>query len=75
MNDNPTYEQAIEELELLLAVIENSEISVDSLAEKVRRAAFLINECKKALHVTEEEVKKILEEMDKGQNPELQKTP
>jgi len=71
MNPDITYSQALEELESLLAEIENSEISVDSLTEKVKRATYLIGVCKSVLQITEDEVKRILEEMQKSQNKEL----
>jgi len=71
MNPDITYSQALEELESLLAEIENSEISVDSLTEKVKRATYLIGVCKSVLQITEDELKRILEEMQKSQNKEL----
>jgi exodeoxyribonuclease VII small subunit len=64
MKDKITYSQAIEELEAIVYEIENEDISVDQLSEKVKRASFLISMCKEALHTTEEEVKKILEELN-----------
>ena len=71
MNHSISYSQAIEELENLLSEIERSEITVDSLTEKVRRATFLIGVCKSALQITEQEVKSILEEMDKSTKAEM----
>lgn len=65
MKDNITYSQAIEELEAIVNEIENEDISVDVLSEKVKRASVLIGICRKALHTTEEEVKKILEELNR----------
>jgi exodeoxyribonuclease VII small subunit len=65
MKDNITYSQAIEELEAIVNEIENEDISVDVLSEKVKRASVLIAICRKALHTTEEEVKKILEELNR----------
>lgn len=59
-----TYAQAIEELEVIVGEIENEDISVDELSEKVKRASKLIQICKEALHTTEEEVKHILEELN-----------
>ncbi len=58
-----TYEQAIEELEMIVANIESEEISVDELAQKVKRAGELIKICKAKLYKTEEEVKNVLNEI------------
>lgn len=64
MEDKVSYSQAIEELELIVNEIENEDISVDELSEKVKRASMLIGICRQALNTTEEEVKKILEELN-----------
>jgi exodeoxyribonuclease VII small subunit len=58
-----SYTDAIEELESIVAEIENENISIDDLSEKVKRAAQLIKICKNALQVTDEEVKKIMEDL------------
>jgi exodeoxyribonuclease VII small subunit len=63
MSKSETYQQAIEELESIVNEIENEEISVDDLSEKVKRASQLIRLCKTKLTKTEEEVSKVLEEM------------
>ncbi len=65
MNKNQTYQQAIDELEAIVNEIENEEISVDELSEKVKRASQLIILCKTKLTKTEDEVSKVLEEMKK----------
>lgn len=54
------YNKALEELEQIVAEIENEEISVDDLAEKVERASKLIQICKDTLSKTEADVEKIL---------------
>lgn len=55
-----TYSQALTELEQIIVEAETEGIAVDVLAEKVKRAAFLIKECKDKLRSTDEEVKKAL---------------
>jgi exodeoxyribonuclease VII small subunit len=65
MNKSQTYQQAIDELEAIVNEIENEEISVDELSEKVKRASQLIILCKTKLTKTEDEVSKVLEEMKK----------
>ena len=59
-----TYKEAITEIEEILAQIENNELDVDELSEKVKRVSLLINVCKDKLKNTEEEIEKILREMD-----------
>lgn len=59
-----TYKEAISEIEEILAQIENNELDVDELSEKVKRVSLLINTCKDKLKNTEEEIEKILREMD-----------
>ena len=59
-----TYKEAISEIEEILAQIENNELDVDELSEKVKRVSLLINICKGKLKNTEEEIEKILREMD-----------
>jgi exodeoxyribonuclease VII small subunit len=64
MNDKPNYTEAFEELQEIVSEIEQGEISVDELAAKVKRAALLIKICKDKLTTTEEDVSKILKELD-----------
>jgi exodeoxyribonuclease VII small subunit len=62
--DNLTYEAAYKELEDITREIERESVSVDVLAEKVKRASFLIDYCQKKLRHTEDEVSKIIKQMD-----------
>jgi exodeoxyribonuclease VII small subunit len=64
MNDKPNYTEAFEELQQITAEIEGGQISVDELAEKVKRAALLIQICKQKLTTTEEDVERILKDLD-----------
>ncbi len=64
MSEKITYTEAFEELQALVNEIETGEISVDQLSEKVKRAAFLIKICKQKLISTEEDVNKILKELE-----------
>jgi exodeoxyribonuclease VII small subunit len=67
MNENPNYTEAYEELQQIVSEIEEGQISVDELSEKVKRAALLIKICKTKLSSTEEDVNKILKELDGGE--------
>ena len=69
MEQNLTYETAFQELKAIAAEIENESVSVDVLAEKVRRAAVLIEFCQKKLRSTETEVTNIIKQMEKNTSP------
>jgi exodeoxyribonuclease VII small subunit len=59
-----TYNEAIAEIEVILGKIENEELDVDELAEKVKRVALLLKICKDKLFSTNEQVEQILKEME-----------
>ncbi len=63
MDENIKYTEAISELEAIVSEIENEDISVDDLAEKVKRASFLIKICKDKLTKTETEVNEVLKDL------------
>ena len=62
--ENMTYEAAYKELENITREIETEAVSVDVLAEKVKRASALIHYCQDKLRSTENEVGKIIKQMD-----------
>ena len=68
MSKKMNYTEAFEELQQIVSEIEQGEISVDELSEKVKRAAQLIIECKSKLSNTEEDVNRILKELDSNPN-------
>ena len=59
-----SYTEAIKQVEKILEKIENEELDVDELSANVKKAADLLKICKAKLHDTEEEVQKILDEMN-----------
>ena len=61
-----TYSQALNELEKIVAEIESEEVDVDVLAEKIKRASFLITLCKGKLRTAEDEVKKVLSDVEES---------
>ena len=63
-NQARRYDEAFEELQKIVAEIEDGEISVDMLSDKVKRAAMLIKICKSKLTATEEDVNNILKDLD-----------
>jgi exodeoxyribonuclease VII small subunit len=60
-----SYKEAINEIEETLQQIENEEPDVDQLSEKVKRLSALVTWCREKLHNTEEEIEKILKEIEK----------
>jgi exodeoxyribonuclease VII small subunit len=64
MMEKLTYTEAKKELETIVAAIESGELDVDALTEKVKRASELIAFCKEKLKKTDEELQKILDEID-----------
>ncbi|MCO5248058.1 MAG: exodeoxyribonuclease VII small subunit [Chitinophagales bacterium] len=69
MSEEMNYQEAFNELQDIVSEIEQGEISVDELYDKVKRATTLIKVCKTKLTTTEENVSQILRELDEiGQN-------
>jgi exodeoxyribonuclease VII small subunit len=68
MSENINYTQAFEELQAIVAEIENGQISVDDLSDKVKRASELIRLCKIKLTSTEENVNQILKDIETTEN-------
>ena len=59
-----SYSEAMAEIEAILEKIENEELDVDELAEKVKRVSTLLKTCKDKLTKTNEQVEQILKEME-----------
>lgn len=68
MEKTLTYEAAYNELALIAKEIENETVSVDVLAQKVKRASELITFCETKLKNTEAEVNKIITQMEETKN-------
>ena len=60
-----SYQDAITEIESILEKMENEELDVDVLSFQIKRVSQLIKLCREKLLKTEQEVEKILDEMDK----------
>ncbi len=58
-----TYTQAKNELEEIVQAIETGELDVDALTQKVKRASELIAFCKEKLTKTDNDLQKILEQI------------
>ncbi len=61
-----SYTEAVKEIELILHQIENEELDVDDLSDKVKRAYFLLKLCKEKLHSTEKDIENIMKDFETG---------
>jgi exodeoxyribonuclease VII small subunit len=59
-NTQPSYAEALAELEQIQVQLEGNQVSIDELASKVARANFLVQYCRGRLRQTEEQLKEIL---------------
>ncbi len=66
MADEISYREALDELESILAAIEEEQVDVDDLAVKVRRSAELISLCRERIEAATVAVEAIVEEMNAG---------
>ncbi|MFV0290185.1 MAG: exodeoxyribonuclease VII small subunit [Mangrovibacterium sp.] len=62
------YKESVQEIDEILNMIEENELDIDELSEKVKRVSLLIKECKLTLKSTQKEVEDILESMDSEEN-------
>jgi exodeoxyribonuclease VII small subunit len=61
--EKPTYDKAYEELEQIMADLQEDKVSVDELTAKVKRAVELITFCNTMLRSTEAEVEKLVKKL------------
>ena len=64
MESNYTYIDAFNELQQIVADIEIGDVNVDELASKIKRASELITVCKAKLVASEEEVERLLKQLN-----------
>jgi len=57
-----SYSNAIAEIESILQKIEDGNLNVDELTEKVSRVTDLLKICRDRLYLTEKQINKILED-------------
>lgn len=63
MSKKISYTEAYIELQEIVSEMENSEINIDQLDAKIKRASELLKVCKDKLFKTEKNVQDILEEI------------
>jgi exodeoxyribonuclease VII small subunit len=59
----PTYAEALAELEAILTELEDDSVDVDRLADRVRRAAELIELCRAKIDVARTEVSAVVADL------------
>ena len=64
VGEGPTYAAAVDELEGILAQLEDDRLDVDQLAERVARAAELIRLCRDRISATRLEVERIVADLE-----------
>lgn len=62
--ETPSFRQAIDELEEILARIEGEETDIDQLGEELRRAAQLLDLCRGKIRKAEVEVTQIVQSLE-----------
>jgi exodeoxyribonuclease VII small subunit len=62
--EGPTYAAAVDELEAILAQLDDDRLDVDQLAERVARAAELIRLCRARISATRLEVERIVTDLE-----------
>lgn len=64
MEKDITYNQAFTELQTIVNDMEDSNVSIDELDTKIKRASELLKICKDKLYKTEKNVQKILDDIN-----------
>ena len=62
--DGLGYADAVEELEAILAELDGDDVDVDLLAERVKRAADLVQLCRRRIEAARVEVTRIVADLD-----------
>ena len=67
---DPSFREAVDELEAILERIESEEIDIDQLATELRRAAVLLDLCRNKIRKAELEVTQIVQSLDEKEDEE-----
>ena len=59
-----TYTQKFEELKKIVKDLEKGDIAIDEMTEKIKKALVLIQDCKQSLNTVNEDVSKIIDEIN-----------
>lgn len=61
---NLTYKEALEELQTIVSLLESNKLEVDEMTEKIERASYLFKFCKNLLQSTQNNVEKVLKDLE-----------
>jgi len=67
LDPNLKYDEALEQLQHIVRLLERKEITIDELAKKVKEAKLLVDFCRQKLDDTEEEINKIISPSGDGE--------
>ena len=63
-NNEFNYTKAMEQVKTIIKELEENDMDVDKMVEKIEEAASLLKECRSKLVKTDENVQKILDDID-----------
>lgn len=69
-NTDPNYGELASELDEILAGIEEGEVDIDDLSQKVERATELIKGCREKLNATQIRVQKVVATLEEDEDEE-----
>lgn len=61
---NINYEQSLSEIKEIIAQLEQNNLNLDEMTEKIERAALLIKNCKQKLQQTDSSIQDILDHLN-----------
>jgi len=59
-----SYTKAMQEVEQILSALEKDNPDIDEMSERVKRAVDLLQACKDKLYSTDEEIKRVFEQLN-----------
>ncbi len=74
-NDAPSYGQAAQRLEEILARIEEGQVDIDELSGLVQEAAGLVTLCRGKIHAAEVQVQTITEQLERDATEDTESPP
>lgn len=60
-----SYRDSLEEVEQIIEEMETGTIDIDQLTDKISRALLLLSDCKKKLKKSEDEIRNLLQKIEK----------
>ena len=61
-----SFQSSLEEIERIVEKIESEDVDIDELAERLQRAASLLEVCRAKIRKAEVEVRHIVDKLDEG---------